>query len=168
MHETINFKGQIMNFTGFSDQIDSAKIIENAPFWPDLNLSKFQAVYRLPAEYRQELLEERLKLGMVWANRELASWRKAKQDSGASSLKEVPVDENDCPASDHPLVLFYTRAVSCHAKALLLADYATMMRKSDAQSDSKESEDIADQWHRFAADALNDLQDRSKIHAELL
>ncbi|MBU0969671.1 MAG: head completion/stabilization protein [Proteobacteria bacterium] len=157
-----------MSFTGFSDDIDPAAKVENAPFWPDLILSQFQAVYRLPAEYRVELLEERLKIAMVWANRQLTGWRMEKELAGAATLEAVPVDPNDMLGTDHPLVLLYTRAVSCHAKALLLPDYATMMRKSDAQSDAKESEDTADKWYQFAADALNDLQGKPKIHAELL
>ncbi len=157
-----------MSFTGFSDDIDPAKTVKNAPFWPDLDLSQFQAVYRLPAEYRVELLEERLKLAMVWANGQLSAWRMEKETTGAATLAEVPVDANDMLGTDHPLALLYTRAVSCHAKALLLPDYATMMRKSDAQNDAKESEDTADKWYQFAADALNALQGKPKIHAELL
>jgi hypothetical protein len=157
-----------MSFTGFSDQVDPAKTIENTPFWPDMNLAKFQGNYRLPAEYREEMLKDRLKLAMVWSNSQLDAWRIEQQAAGAPSLDLVPVDENHRLGTDHPLVLLYTRAVSCHAKALLLADYATMMRKSDAVSDAKESEDIADQWHGFAADAINAIQGKTKIHAELL
>lgn len=157
-----------MSFTGYSDQIDPDKTVENALFWPDLNLSQFQSIYRLPAEYREVLMEERVKLAMVWANKQLAAWRVEKETAGVFSLDEVIVDDNDFLGDDHPLELLYLRAVSCHAKAILLADYPTMMRKSDAQSDAKESEDTADQWHRMAMDALNDLQGKPKIHAELL
>ncbi len=157
-----------MSFTGYSNDIDPDKTVENAPFWPDLNLSQFQAVCRLPAEYRKELLEERLKLTMVWANGQLSAWRIEQQTAGAETLDQVPVDADDFPASTHPLVLLYLRAVSYRAKALLLPDYATMMRKSDAINDAKEAPETADQFYTFALNAINDLQDKPKIHAELL
>lgn len=155
-----------MSFAGFSDQVDPDKTIKNMPFWPDLNLSKFQADYRLPAEYRASMLEDRLKLAMVWANGELAAWKTEQETAEAASLGEVPVQ--DAPAWGSPLVLLYVRAVSCRAKALLLEDYATVMRKSDAVNDVKESEDTVEKWHRMAVDAINDLQGKPKIHAELL
>lgn len=155
-----------MSFSGFSDQIDKVKTIPNIPFWPDLNISQFQADYRLPGEYRESMLEDRLKLAMIWANTQLEGWKKEQVTDGVVSLGEVPVGES--PAWGSPLVLLYIRAVSCHAKALLLEDYATVMRKSDAVSDAKESEDTVEKWHRMAANALNDLQSKPKIHAELL
>lgn len=155
-----------MSFTGFSDQVDPSKTISNMPFWPDLNLYEFQENYRLPAEYRESMLEDRLKLAMVWANTQLSAWKAEQETAGAASLGEVPVV--GAPAWGSPLVLLYVRAVSCHAKALLLDDYATAMRKSDAVSDVKESGDTVEKWHRFAVDALNDLQNKPKIHAELL
>ncbi|MDD9304380.1 MAG: head completion/stabilization protein [Desulfobacter sp.] len=155
-----------MSFTAFSDNIDPAKTVQNSPFWPDLNLKDFAAGYRLPGEYRETMVEDRLKLAMIWANDQLRLWRQQQEAAGVTSLSDVPVGES--PAWGSPLVLFYTRAVSCHAKALLLADYPTMMRKSDAINDAKESDETADKWHSFAMDALNTLQDKPKIHAESL
>lgn len=157
-----------MSFTGFSDEIEQAEEIENAPFWPNINLFDFQAVYRLPTEYRKGLLIERLKLAMVWANRQLSEWQSEQEALGVNLLDNVPVNENEILGSDHPLVLFYIRTVSCRAKAELLSDYATMLRKSDAQNDALESGDTADKWYQFANNALNDLMGKPKIHAELL
>ncbi len=108
------------------------------------------------------MLENRLKLAMVWSNAYLDGWRIEQQAAGASALDQVPVDENCRLGTDQPLALLYTRAVSCHANALLLADYVTMMRKFDAVNDAKESEDTADQWHGFAADRCADHETRTK------
>lgn len=155
-----------MSFTGFSDQVDPDKTISNADFWPAINLFEFQENYRLPVEYRASMLEDRVKIAMIWANKELADWKAEQAMAGVTSLGEVPVI--DAPGWGSPLVLLYKRAVSCHAKALLLKDYATVMRKSDAVSDAKESDDTVETWHRFAVDALNDLQGKPKIHAVLL
>lgn len=155
------------SFTGFSDDIDATTVVKNASFWPEINLAAFQEGYRLPAEFREKMLIDRIKLAIVWANGELAVWKAEKVAAGAATLEAVPVD--DVPAEwGSPLVLLYTRAVSCHAKALLLGDYATMLRKSDAQSDALESEETAGRWYRLASDAVNEIQGKTRIHAELL
>jgi len=155
-----------MSFTGFSDQIDAETTVKNASFWPAINLADFQEGYRLPAEFREKMLIDRIKLAMVWANGELADWKSAKTAAGAATLEAVPVE--DAPEWGSPLVLLYTRAVSCRAKALLLGDYATMLRKSDAQSDAMESDETAGRWYRLASDAVNEIQGKTSIHAEAL
>lgn len=155
-----------MGFTGFADQIDIGKVVQNASFWPDLNLTDFQEAYRLPGEYREAMLVDRLRLGMLWANRELAGFRSEKAATGIATLSDVPAPEMLGDA--HPLVLQYIRAVSCHAKALLLADYATMMRKSDAKSDARESPETADRWFRSAIDAVAAVRGTLSITVEAL
>nr|WP_319491064.1 head completion/stabilization protein [uncultured Desulfobacter sp.] len=155
-----------MSFTGFSDQIDSATVVGNTSFYPEINLSAFQASYRLPGEYREDMLIDRLKLAITWANRELADWQAATAAEGIMNIREIPQD--DMPAWGSPLVLLYIRAVSCKAKAFLLADYATMLRKSDAQSDAMEADETASRWHRMASDAINQIQGKTNIHAEAL
>jgi hypothetical protein len=157
-----------MSFTGFSDDIPAETEVVNAAFWPALNLAKFQAEYRLPAEYRQEMLAHRLKLSMLWANGQLNDWRLEQQAFGFVDLNSVTGDASQDLGAEKRLNILYVRAVSCHAKALLLADYQTMMRKSDAQNDAKESEDTADRWHTMATDAINGILGNLKIHAEAL
>jgi len=157
-----------MSFTGFADQIDKEKVVQNASFWPDINLAEFQAAYRLPGEYREGMLVDRLRLGMLWANGELASFRSGQAAAGVATLAEVPVDEGEMLGDVHPKVLQYIRAVSSHAKALLLADYATMLRKGDAQSDAKEAPETADRWHREALDALAAVRGSMTIYVEAL
>lgn len=83
-----NYQGYGMSFTGFSDQIDAATVVENTSFWPQINLSAFQETYRLPGEYRQEMLIDRVMLAMVWANTELSVFQ---------------IDR--CPAKVAPLLL---------------------------------------------------------------
>lgn len=154
-----------MSFTGFSDDIAAGTIIANSAFWPDMDLAIFQQSYRLPGEYREQMLTDRVKLAMIWANGQLAGWQSEQQALGAATLSEV---QGDLLGSESTLTLLYVRAVSCHAKALLLADYATMLRKADDQRDAKESDDTADKWHQFANDAVSSIKGQLKIHAEAL
>ncbi|MGB3222534.1 MAG: head completion/stabilization protein [Desulforhopalus sp.] len=157
-----------MSFTGFADDIAPATTVENAAFWPALDLAEFQSEYRLPGEYRQEMLENRLKLAMIWANSQLNDWKLAQVELGYADLDSVVGDDSLNLGSEKYLTILYVRAVSCHAKALLLSDYKTMLRKSDAQNDAKESEDTADKWFQIATDAINDIRGNLKIHAEAL
>jgi hypothetical protein len=157
-----------MSFTGFSDDIDPSIIVANADFWPDINLAQFQSGYRLPGEYRQEVLQTRLQLAMIWANGQLGDWKIEQEALGFVDLDAVTGNESADLGAEKRLNLLYVRAVSCHAKAILLADYQTMMRKSDAQNDAKESEDTADRWHHMATNAINDIKGSLKIHAEAL
>jgi hypothetical protein len=153
-----------MSFSGFSDEITADEIVENEEFWPDINLLEFQEQYRLPAQYRKEMLVDRIRLAMLWANKTLAEW-KAGNAGDAVSLLDVP---SKMLGSEHALKLQYVRAVCCEAKAILLSDYKTMMRKSDAVSDAKEERETADQFHQYASDAINDFMGNSRIFCELL
>ena len=157
-----------MGFTGFSDEIDEGTVVANAAFWPDINLAEFQEGYRLPGEYREAMLADRLRLGMLWANKELATFRGTQTAAGIATLAGVPVDDGEMLGAFHPMVLQYTRAVCCHAKALLLSDYATLLRKSDAQSDAKEAPETADRWHRAALEALAAVRGTMTISVEAL
>jgi hypothetical protein len=157
-----------MSFTGFSDDIPAETVVANAVFWPALNLASFQAGYRLPAEYRQEMLANRLQLAMIWANGQLNGWMLEQLARGFAALDAVAGDISLNLGSEKYLTILYIRAVSCHAKALLLSDYQTMMRKSDAQNDAKEAEDTADKWHQMAISAINGIKGNLQIHAEAL
>ncbi|VVS91061.1 head completion/stabilization protein [Desulfoluna spongiiphila] len=157
-----------MSFTAFADELPKGTMVENNAFWPDIDLAEFQEAYRLPGEYREALLADRLRLGMLWANKELAGFRARHVEAGRASLSEVPVDDGEMLGDLHPLVLQYVRAVCCHAKGLLLSDYATMLRKNDAQSDAKEAPETADRWFREALSALADMQGTMTIHVEAL
>ncbi len=141
-------------------------MVQNAPFFPDLDLAIFQQNYRLPGEYREKMLSDRLQLAMLWADAELAEWKTSQEALGYESLATVP--GGDPIGGKPPLVLHYTRAVSCKAKAFLLNDYKTMLRKSDAQSDAKESDETEAKWHQYASEAINNLQGKLSILVEAL
>lgn len=155
-----------MSFTGYTDTVDPATIVKNVVFWPDLNLADFTEEYRLPAEYRESMIIDRLRLAMIWANRELVEWQTEKIEEGATALGDV--DPGEMLGEINPLELLYRRAVCCRAKALLLSDYQTMMRKSDAQNDARESDEIADTWYSMANGAIADFLGKNRIRVSTL
>lgn len=114
------------------------------------------------------MLANRLQLAMIWANGQLNGWMLEQQALGFADLDSVVGDITLNLGSEKYLNILYIRAVSCHAKPLLLSDYQTMMRKSDSQNDAKESEDTADKWHQMAISAINGIKGNLQIHAEAL
>lgn len=139
--------------TGFS-----SRIVTGDGWWPDLPVADFQQAYRLPQEYADVLLQDHLELAALWAQRQLGGWRSTREAEGYAALTDVP---------DKALLL-YRRAVFCHAKALLLAQFATVERREAARNDAKESPDLYRQFYAWAQDALADILGRSRVNVSLV
>lgn len=151
-------------FTGFADQIDDTTISAGS-FFPAFNVGTFQKNYRLPASYPSSTIVEHVKLAIIWACSALAIYQQAQIANSIDKLSDVPAL---MIGDEHEKELLFVRAVSCHAKALLLANYQTMMRKSDAVNDAKEGEDTADVWQAYASKALASITGKTSIMVEAL
>jgi hypothetical protein len=66
------------------------------------------------------------------------------------------------------MVLSYKRAVYCRAKAYLLGQFITVVRRDSAENLAKEAPDTASAFLAFSQQAVRLIQDRSRITAELL
>lgn len=151
-------------FSGFADEITDTTL-NAGEFFPSFNVGTFQQNYRLPASYPSDTIVEHVKLAIIWAVTALAEYEVAQIALGITKLSDVPgVTVGD----DHEKELLFVRAVSCHAKALLLANYQTMMRKNDAVNDAKEGEDVADVWQAYASKALASITGKTSIMVEAL
>ena len=156
------------SFSGHTAEATTITVV-NEPFWPDLSLAEFQSVYRLPSEYADELLINKLKLGMVWANKQLADWKKEQIAAGYSSLASVPEDIQGCALGDEtPAPMHYKRAVSNYAKAYLLQHFATINRREAAQNEAKESTETRDTLLTYAEDAIADFLNIDRVDVELI
>ena len=141
-----------MSFSGLPDHaVDST--VTNDGFWPDLNTGDFQTNYRLPAEYEQAMVEDHLQLAMAWANQTLRKWKTEQQAAGHHSMESVPSDEI---GGEKLTLIHYRRAVFCHAKALLLQQFATTDRREAANNEAKESEETEDKFLEFSRHAITD------------
>lgn len=159
-----------MSFSGIpegskkSNPIKASNIVlEGFGFWPDLALAEFQNIYRVPAEYREELVLDHLEIARLWVMQQLASWCRGKIDEGYACLQDIPV--NGQP--DGALKLF-KRAVFCHAKAILLEQFATLERRESAKNDAKEGYDNMAGFYAQANRAISDILDKPRILAELI
>jgi hypothetical protein len=139
--------------------------IENDGFWPNLDVAEFQKGYRLPAEYLVELLTAELTTAMAEVNSDLAKCKARWQNVGVTTLE-----------SADPMVLpertfraaTYKRAVYCRAKASLLPQFVTIIRRDSAENLGKELPDRPETFLAFSQQAVRSLQGRGRITAALL
>ena len=145
-----------MSFNGLPEQ-DVEGTVANDGWWPDLELGDFQKRYRLPVEFSREMVEESIQLGMLRVNDQLREWR---EEQLGSSLAEVPGEQmGDLPRYQ----ILYSRAVFCHAKALLLKQFATVNRRDAAKHEGMESEESEEKFLEFARDAVADFLNLPRI-----
>jgi len=139
--------------------------IENDGFWPNLDVAEFQKGYRLPAEYLVELLTAELTTAMTEVNSDLAKCKARWQNVSVTSVE-----------SADPMVLpertfhaaTYKRAVYCRAKASLLPQFATILRRDSAENLGKELPDRPETFLAFSQQAVRSLQGRGRVTAALL
>ena len=139
--------------------------IENDGFWPDLSVTEFQKGYRLPAEHLVEMLVTNLTTAMVEVNRDLAQLKARWQDAGVSSVESA--DTTVLPERTFQAAT-YKRAVYCRAKANLLPEFASVVRRESAENLGKEAPERKETFLEFSQQAVRSLQGRGRITAALL
>lgn len=139
--------------------------IENDGFWPNLDVAEFQKGYRLPAEYLVELLAAELTTAMTEVNSDLAELKARWQGLGVSSVESA--DTRVLPERTFQAAT-YKRAVYCRAKASLLPQFVTIIRRDSAENLGKESPDRPETFLAFSQQAVRSLQGRGRITAALL
>lgn len=139
--------------------------IENDGFWPNLDVGEFQKGYRLPAEYLVELLTAELTTAMTEVNGDLADLKARWQGLGVSSVESA--DTRVLPERTFQAAT-YKRAVYCRAKASLLPQFATIIRRDSAENLGKELPDRPETFLAFSQQAVRSLQGRGRITAALL
>jgi hypothetical protein len=139
--------------------------IENDGFWPDLSVAEFQKAYRLPGEFLVDMLVADLTTAMIEVNHDLAKRKSQWQGAGITSVE-----------SADPMVLqertfhaaTYKRAVYCRAKASLLSQFASVVRRESAENLGKEEPERKETFLEFSQQAVRSLQGRGRITAVLL
>ncbi|MGO4366654.1 head completion/stabilization protein [Pseudomonas sp. PAB10] len=139
--------------------------IENDGFWPNLSVAEFQKGYRLPAEYLVDMLVTDLTTAMVEVNRDLAKCKGKWQAVGIISVESA--DPMVLPERTFH-VATYKRAVYCRAKASLLPQFASVVRRESAENLGKEEPERKETFLEFSQQAVRSLQGRGRITAVLL
>ena len=139
--------------------------IENDGFWPNLSLAEFQKGYRLPAEYLVDMLATDLTTAMIEVNKDLAKRKSQWQSVGIASVESADptvLQERTFHAAT------YKRAVYCRAKASLLPQFASVVRRESAENLGKEEPERKETFLEFSQQAVRSLQGRGRITAALL
>ena len=126
-----------MSFSGRPTTLVEQQI-ENDGFWPNLSVSEFQKGYRLPAEYVLDMLGADLTTAMTEVNADLAELKARWQGRGVSNVESA--DTTVLPERTFQAAT-YKRAVYCRAKASLLTQFATIIRRDSAENLGKELPD---------------------------
>lgn len=140
----------------------TATIVLSGDGWyPDLPVADFMDLYRLPAEYAEQLVADHLDLARIWAAGALTRWRAEQENKGHTSIDGIPVHGIEGGA-----LRLYRRAVFCRAKGLLLQQFATIERREAARNDAKETPETAQTFLAQADAALAALTGRTFITVE--
>lgn len=151
-----------MSFSGRPTTLIAQPIV-NDGFWPDLDVAEFQRGYRLPAEYLVDLLVDGIALAMGEVNHDLAR-RKAQWQ--AVGIKQVVTADPMILPERTFMAASYKRAVYCRAKAYLLSQFATFIRREAAENLAKEGPETTERFLSFSQQAVRLIQGRSRVTAE--
>lgn len=139
--------------------------IENDGFWPNLDVAELQKGYRLPGEYLVDLLAAEVTTAMTEVNSDLATCKARWQNQGVTSLESA--DPMVQPERTFQAAT-YKRAVYCRAKATLLTQFVTIIRRDSAENLGKELPERPETFLAFSQQAVRSLQGRGRITAALL
>jgi len=156
-----------MSFSGKpTTLVDQA--IESDGFWPGLSVTEFQKGYRLPAEYLVDMLVTDLTTAMIEVNTDLANVKTILQVAGVSNLEAAAGADTPAQWSYAYKVMLYKRAVYTRAKASLLTQFATVIRRDSAENLGKEAPERKETFLEFSQQAVRSLQGRGRITVALL
>ncbi len=141
----------------------STKVLVGDGWYPDIAVADFADSYRLPAEYGEPLLSDHLSLAVLWARKQLVTWRADREAEGVAKLADISLSGVADGAA-----LLYKRAVFCHAKALLLGQFATVDRREAARNEAKEGADTAATFYAWAQNAITDLLGQGRTDVALI
>lgn len=138
-------------------------VLQGDGWYPDIPVAEFVDSYRLPAEFGESLLSDHLSLAVLWTRRQLSSWRAEREAAGVAKLVDVSLTGVTGGAA-----LLYRRAVFCHAKALLLGQFATVDRREAARNEAKEGAETSAQFYAWAQNAVTDLLGQGRTDVALI
>ena len=151
-----------MSFNALQNQ-PATTIISGDGFYPDLKVAEFQANYRMPAEYAEGMIAEHIAEARLWAVKQLVARRAEWEGEGYTTLAAIPLFGIAGEAERT-----FKRAVFCHAKNLLLPQFATTERREAARHDARESPEITANFEAMAQEAIANLLGKSRITVAVL
>ncbi|WP_287031343.1 head completion/stabilization protein [Pseudomonas sp. UBA6310] len=139
--------------------------ISNGEFWPEIDGQQLRAAMRIDSSVTDARLEVATVNAMIEANRELATYRAARQGEGHATLANVPAEQIK---GESQLLHLYRRVIYCGALAELIERYNSYDATNTGEQKVTEEETSPDQLRRDARKALRTLLGVSHATVELL
>ena len=132
------------SYTG-KPELTTAADITNDGWWPTLAMADLMAAYRIPSELDNILIKDRLVLAIIEVNERLSTVKLALMPVH-SSLAAYNTAHPDMIDGVDITVTKYKEAVFSHAKALILPQVKSMIRKAEAENLAKEAPETEQYW----------------------
>jgi len=139
-------------------------IIENTPFYPDIDLALFQINYRQDNRLEEGTIRDALRSALLAINNDLRRWRQRNYPE-AHALSET--NHNSIDGENHN-VLLYKKAVYHKAKAYLLQDILDYSLTSSGQSRAEDKSQNAQYHHAESLRALRQIKGRQGVRVKLV
>ncbi len=114
-----------MSLSGKS-RLTTDRSLANDNFWPDVTIGDLTEKYRVPVEYADEVISTAMKVAILHINRQLHVAKEAIENQGFTSLENYALAHTDTIDDEEALLILYSHAVCCHAKAFLLKQAHTL------------------------------------------
>ena len=139
--------------------------ITNDGFWPDLSVSEFQRLRKLPAELAGEVMAAALLNAATHTNSLLAQKTVHWQRLGITSANDIPGLQL---SGSSWAVECYRHAVHARAKALLLPEFASVVQRSEANNAYEQEREPRATLMAEADSHINRLLDCSDVRVTLI
>ena len=139
--------------------------ITSSPFWPAISLADLRDTVRLDGTVTTARLTHAVIDAVTSVNRDLATWRTARQDEGITALADVPAEIINAE-SVH--LHSYRRAVYAMTRANLLERYTDYSATGDGVKGADAKVVSSDDLYRDARFAIRDIIGTTHITVELI
>jgi hypothetical protein len=114
-----------MSLSGKS-RLTTDRSLANDNFWPDVTIGDLTEKYRVPVEYADEVISTTIKIAILQINRKLYVAKETIENQGFTSLENYALANTDPIDDEEALLILYSHAVCCQAKAFLLKQAHTV------------------------------------------
>ena len=154
-----------MSFISTDGSANVDQTIGNLAFYPSLSLNEFRERYRVNDTISDTRAINALRLALIDTNRELSTWKAAKEVEGHATLAAVPADSYDDVSM---LITQYLTAVFSRAKSYLIDQFRDYDTTGSGHSRADDLESTADDYLRDTREAISIILDEPRTVVELI
>lgn len=154
-----------MTSFNFHSETSTTTEISNNGFYPVIQVSEFIEAWKLPTDYGEDTIVNKLVLAVFEVNIALNNWMADQVSQGYSKLEDVPGEKINGTSL---YSASYLNAVSYCAKESLLDFYSSVEREENSVEIIKNRQALKGTLKREYKTALNVFLGKSTFSAELL